>query len=311
MKRRQFLEYAGAAGLSLAMAEKTTALVNPPIYPLDLSTVEFEVTTVDRRGQVKQRQPHRARYFTDAINGTEFLTMVAVPSGRFWMGAAPTEAQTQSYEFPRHRVKLPRFFLSQYPITQAQWAAVATLPKIRYDLNSSPSYFQGKDRPVESVSWLEAVEFCDRISQQTGRHYQLPSEAQWEYACRAGTRTPFNTGETITSQLADYMGTTPYRAEAIGDYRQSTMAVGRLSANAFGLYDMHGNVWEWCADVWHANYRGAPRHGQGWASSRPSQRRTIRGGSWLNSPAQIRSASRSGYDQTALNRTIGFRVSLS
>ncbi|WP_299487406.1 formylglycine-generating enzyme family protein [Acaryochloris sp. IP29b_bin.137] len=308
MKRRQFLEYAGAAGLSLVMAEQTSAFVNTPVYPSDLSIVEFEVTTVDHRGQVKQRQPHRAKYFADSINGTEFLRMVAVPSGHFRMGAIPTETQAHSYEFPRHQVKLPRFFLSQYPITQAQWAAVATLPKVKYDLNPFPSYFQGKDRPVESVSWLEAVEFCDRISQQTGRPYQLPSEAQWEYACRAGTQTPFNTGETITSQLADYMGTTPYRAEAIGDYRQSTMAVGRLSANAFGLYDMHGNVWEWCADTWHANYRGAPRNGR---AARTSQLRTIRGGSWLNAPAQIRSASRSGYDQAALNRTIGFRVSLS
>jgi len=152
------------------------------------------------------------------------------------------------------------------------------------------------------------MEFCDRLSQSTGRRYQLPSEAQWEYACRGGTQTPFHTGKTITSELADYVSTYTYQAESAGEYRQATVSVGQFTANAFGLHDLHGNVWEWCADHWHASYRGAPSDGQAWVNPHSSSLRTIRGGGWLDAPAQIRSASRSGYLETALNRTIGFRV---
>lgn len=310
MKRRKFLQYAGGAGLSLAIAEQALAFINAKAQePSGLTTFEFDVSTVDQAGQVKQHQTHRASYFSESINGSEPLAMVAITSGTFWMGASSSEVDAQGHEFPRHRVKLPPFFLSKYPITQAQWAAIAALPKVKRGLNSAPSYFQGKDRPVESVSWLDAVEFCDRLTHHTGHRYQLPTEAQWEYACRAGTRTPFHTGDTITSQLADYIGTSTYRAEAAGEYRQATVSVGCLSPNAFGLYDMHGNVWEWCADTWHQNYRGAPRNGQVWVNARRAQMRTIRGGGWLDTPAKIRSASRSGYYETSLNRTIGFRVS--
>jgi len=273
----------------------------------ELSSFEFDVTTVDKTGVVKQQQTHRAKFFPASISDTESLEMVTIASGQFWMGASRSEVAAQGYEFPRHRVKLPAFFMSKHPITQAQWAAVAALPRVKRDLDPDPAHFRGQQRPVESVSWLEAVEFCDRITQYTGRRYQLPGEAQWEYACRAGTQTPFHTGDTITSQLADYIGTTTYQGEPTGAYRQSTLSVGQLSSNAFGLQEMHGNVWEWCADDWHRTYRGAPRDGTAWTSGR-SRTRTIRGGGWLDSPAKIRSASRSGYLETALNRTIGFRV---
>lgn len=309
MNRRRFLQYAGGMGLLVTVPDRAVALMQPQSQSLlGLSPFEFDVTTIDKTGAVKQQQTHRAKFFPESISGTTPMEMVAIASGQFLMGASRSEVAAQGHEFPQHRVKLPAFFISKHPITQAQWAAVAALPRVKRDLNPDPSHFRGQQRPVESVSWLEAVEFCDRITQYTGRRYQLPSEAQWEYACRAGTQTPFHTGETITSQLADYIGTTTYQAEAAGAYRQSTLSVGQLSANAFGLQDMHGNVWEWCADDWHRTYQGAPRDGRAWTEVRRSPMRTIRGGGWLDAPAKIRSASRSGYTETALNRTIGFRV---
>lgn len=313
MKRRRLLQYAGLGSIGFLLAKTDIALGSAPTqteYQLDLglNTFEFDVATVDKAGRIKQRLTHRAKFFSDAIGRLEFVDMVAIVPGSFWMGAANAEVQAKGTEFPRHRVSLSPFFMSKHPITQAQWAAVAALPKVQRELDPAPAYFQDSNRPVESVSWLDAMEFCDRISQYTGRRYQLPSEAQWEYACRAGTRTPFSTGETITSELANYVGAYTYRAEKKASYPQSTLPVGQYSPNAFGLYDMHGNVWEWCSDTWRANYRGAPRDGTAWTSAKPSQLRVIRGGGWLDAPATIRSASRSGYLETALNRTIGFRI---
>lgn len=321
MKRRRFFQYAGlgSAGLMFASRERTIASVLSAVGTAEpkLETFEFDVLTLNRKGQIKQQQQYSAKFFPEFLTNSESrssekLEMVAIASGQFQMGASRTEVSQKSiattHEFPRHRVKLPSFYMSKHPITQSQWAAVAALPKLQRDLNPLPSYFRGGDLPVESVSWLDAVEFCDRLTQKTGRQYQLPSEAQWEYACRAGTKTPFSTGETITSQMADYVGTYTYNAEVAGEYRQSTTPVGKFSHNAFGLQDMHGNVWEWSADYWHDDYRGAPTNGKPWEQARRSAMRTVRGGGWLDAPQKIRSASRSGYLETALNRTIGFRV---
>ncbi|MEO0489793.1 MAG: formylglycine-generating enzyme family protein [Cyanobacteria bacterium J06659_2] len=324
LKRRKFFQYAGLGSVGfllttrdgIAPSMENPALIQPDRQTLsDLKTFEFSVTTVDQAGQVKRRQTHTAKLFPEPLKGAEKLEMVAIASGQFWMGASQNQSRsqgpTEGYDLPRHRVNLPSFFISKYPITQAQWAAVAALPQVQRPLDAAPSHFQGRDRPVESISWLEAVEFCDRLSQHTGRRYQLPSEAQWEYACRAETQTPFNVGETVTSQLANYVGTYTYKAESVGDYRQATVPVGSFSPNAFGLQDMHGNVWEWCADSWHHNYRGAPTDGKAWVSAQRFPMRAIRGGSWLDAPVKTQSASRSGYFETALNRTIGFRVSMA
>ncbi len=315
MKRRRFFQYTGLGGLSLVLTAHNSVFASVLSNPMDshkpgLETFSFQVTTVDKAGKLQQPQTHTAKYFLEPLNTIERLDMVEVTPGKFWMGSTRSEAQAKGSEFPRHRVNLSSFYLSKYPITQAQWAAVATLPKINRDLSLDPSHFQGGDRPVESVSWLDTNEFCQRLSQHTGRHYQLPSEAQWEYACRAGSKTPFSTGETIIGQLADYRANATYKAENPGEYRQTTMPVGSFSPNAFGLHDMHGNVWEWCADGWHRNYRGASADGRvrRQASGRLAQLRTIRGGGWLDAPDKVRSASRSGYAETALNRTIGFRV---
>jgi len=213
--------------------------------------------------------------------------------------------------------------MGKFPITQAQWRLVAeTYPQVERQLNPDPANFKGPNRPIEQVSWWDAVEFCARLSRQTGRTYRLPSEAEWEYACRAGTTTPFHFGETVTTDLANYRGTDNesigwkgnYGQGPKGLYREATTDVGSLAnANAFGLYDMHGNVWEWCLDHWHDNYEGEPpTDGSPWVfpgeEKSGDRRRVLRGGSWDYGPRYCRSACRNGYIPDARFFNLGFRV---
>jgi formylglycine-generating enzyme required for sulfatase activity len=253
------------------------------------------------------------------------LTMLWMPPGRFWMGSPEDEPQEPvriTAEGPQHLVQLQGFFLAQTPITQAQWRQVADWQPNKGEqawskkLNPNPSRFKGDQRPVEWVSWEDAIEFCHRLSQRTGRHYTLPSEAQWEYACRAGTSTPFHWGATISRKLANYDGRTVYGDGdgEKGDYRQLTMDVASFPANPWGLHDMHGNVWEWCTDHWHGNYEGAPEDGRAWndedakENKNEMNRRLLRGGSWGNGPANCRSAYRDFDHPDDRNGSIGFRV---
>jgi formylglycine-generating enzyme required for sulfatase activity len=217
--------------------------------------------------------------------------MLEIPPGCFTMGSPHTEKQRSADEGPQRLVTLDGFMISQTPITQAQWRAVATWrerPGERWQrpLPPNPSRFQWRQgdrlnevrleasesntdqRPVERVSWWEAMEFCHRLNQRLrqriGRHYSLPSEAQWEYACRAGTTTAFHFGATLTPQLANYDGSYTYASGPEGIYRKQTTPVGMFPANSWGLHDMHGNVLEWCLDHWHPSYRGAPTDGSAW-----------------------------------------------
>ncbi|MBD2662878.1 formylglycine-generating enzyme family protein [Richelia sinica FACHB-800] len=243
--------------------------------------------------------------------------MVAIPGGEFVMGSPSKELERRSSESPQHTVTVQPFFMGKYPVTQAQWQFVAQLPQVNRDLNPDPSNFKGENRPVEQVSWDDAVEFCHRLSQYTGRPYRLPSEAEWEYACRAGTKTPFHFGETITTDLANYRGTDDEKNQWSGSYgqgpkgiyRQETTEVGILKvANNFGLYDMHGNVWEWCQDHWHENYKSAPTDGSVWLDD---NNRILRGGSWYTNPRNCRSAYRSNKDLGSTAYCFGFRVACS
>ena len=237
------------------------------------------------------------------------LHMVLIPGGTFTMGSPADELEREDNEGPQHEVTVPQFFLSRYPVTQAQWRAVADLPQVKQALTPDPSEFQGADRPVERVTWDDAVEFCDRLAQHTKRPYRLPSEAEWEYACRAGTTTPFYFGKTLTSEVANYNGRYTYADGPEGEYRRETRPVNELGiTNAFGLSDMHGNVWEWCQDHGHENYEGAPMDGSAWLSSDGRNPRTIRGGSWFNSPRHCRSAYRNRLEPDFRSHDIGFRV---
>jgi formylglycine-generating enzyme required for sulfatase activity len=238
------------------------------------------------------------------------LTMVQIPAGSFLMGSPSEEPERYDKEGPQHQVQLQGFFMGQTPITQAQWQVVAGWQKLQRDLNSDPAHFKGLHRPVESVLWEDAIEFCQRLSQRFGRIYTLPSEAQWEYACRAGTTTPFHFGATLTPDLANYDGSSTYREGPKGVDRQETTEVASFPANPWGLYDMHGNVSEWCLDQWHANYQGAPADGSAWPDSDLNNynQRLLRGGSWDFNPRGCRSAYRIRYRPVVRDSTVGFRV---
>jgi formylglycine-generating enzyme required for sulfatase activity len=237
----------------------------------------------------------------DLGNGV-VLEMTSISAGEFIMGSPENEESHENTESPQHRVKISPFFMGTFAITQAQFRAI---------MNASPSYMVGDDHPVECVSWNAVVEFCALLSQKTGRNYRLPSEAEWEYACRANTKTPFHFGTAINTDLANYDGRYVYRAGIRGEYRQTTTPVGSFPPNAFGLYDMHGNVWEWCQDFWHDDYIGAPTNGSAWESGRSSMYRVLRGGSWYGYPWYCRSAARGRGKQSDWKLYYGFRVALT
>jgi len=268
----------------------------------------FDVVTVNATGQAIQWERHQSEYFTQNLPKNVILEMAAIPGGKFLMGSPSTEAGHRDCESPQHEVTVPPFFMGKYPITQVQWRAVAALKQVKQELNPDPSRFKGDNLPVENISWDEAVEFCDRLSGYTGQNYRLPSEAEWEYACRAGTTTAFHFGETITADLVNFNARSTYGDGPQGKLRQKTTPVGTFNvANAFGLYDMHGNVSEWCYDHWHADYQTAPTDGAAWAENDNQKYRLLRGGSWLNVPLYCRSASRN-YSYIIDIGCIGFRV---
>ncbi|MBC1222278.1 SUMF1/EgtB/PvdO family nonheme iron enzyme [Nostoc sp. UCD121] len=266
---------------------------------------EQEVEYQKRQAE-KLLQEQEAKLFTENLGNGVVLEMFAIPGGQFFMGSPENEPERYSDESPQHTVTVQPFFMGKFPVTQSQWAIVATLKKVNIDLNSEPSNFKGANRPVECVSWDDAVEFCARLSNKTGKNYRLPSEAEWEYACRAGTTTPFYFGETITTDLANYDGNYTYNSGSKGEFLCQTTDVGKFPPNFFGLFDMHGNVWEWCQDTWHENYNGAPTDASPWIS--PNENRLLRGGSWYFNPGRCRSAIRYSVARVVRYNEVGFRV---
>jgi formylglycine-generating enzyme required for sulfatase activity len=265
---------------------------------------------------VINRTQKTAQYYLEDLGNGITLDMVLIPGGNFQMGSPEDELERSDSESPQHLVNIQQFCMGRYPVTQAQWKAVAALPQINRKLDADPSNFKGDKRPVEQVSWYDAIEFCDRLAAHTKRQYRLPSEAEWEYACRAGTTTPFHFGETITSELANYNANYTYGAGVKGTYREETTEVGIFGvANNFGLYDMHGNVWEWCLDDWHNNYEGATTDGSPWFDNdnenlyQKQGRAMLRGGSWFYNPRDCRSASRlNDIGRDNHGTSVGFRV---
>jgi formylglycine-generating enzyme required for sulfatase activity len=280
------------------------------------------------------------------------LTLMRIPAGSFWMGAPEEEKGSVTWERPVHRVRVGEFLLGQTPVTQAQWRAVAAWePKEgekpwALPLDPDPvgrlsraDQLLGDERPVVNVSWEEAQEFCRRLRQRQGKNFTLPSEAEWEYACRAGTTTPFHFGATLSTDLANYDGNYVYGDGVKGIYRNHTTDVASFPANAWGLHDMHGNVWEWCADDWHGSYEGAPEDGRAWLDEsltkdvdspestsqaegsrrneitrrndlrgRPRRIKLLRGGSWVHDPGFCRSAFRNNFSPDNRSGSVGFRV---
>ena len=291
----------------------------PETREYDLQPFEFTVATLIQQRQgffrprkqwVIQRQQGSNNQFIEVLGENLILEMVAIPEGTFLMGSPQQELESSDNERPQHEVVVSSFFMGKYPIIQSLWRFVASLPQVNRELNPNPSHFRGYNRPVECVSWYDAVEFCQRLSQYTHRTYRLPTEAEWEYACRAGTTTPFHFGETITAELANYNATATYGDGVKGEYRDETTPVDHFgTANAFGLCDMHGNVWEWCLDQpLCIDYEGAPNDGRAWLCDYESAWRVLRGGSWLNYPKYCRSASRDNGNPSIVSSAVGFRV---
>jgi formylglycine-generating enzyme required for sulfatase activity/tRNA A-37 threonylcarbamoyl transferase component Bud32 len=340
MKMREFLRTANAAERKIpTVVSSTLSLGNDLLHtgettvvkpPEKLKWFEFEVVTVDTKGIIKEQYKGKNRYITEDLGGGVPLHLAEIAGGEFWMGATANEVERVTAwlmkwadfneasangwiatELPQHKVKVLPFFIGIYPVTQDEWRAIARLPKVTMDLQRDPSQFKGDQRPVEQVSWEEAVEFCKRLSRHTGNYYRLPSEVEWEYACRAGTTTPFHFGETMTPELVNYDGNYPFGEAEKGEYRQETSDVGTFGvANAFGLYDMHGNVYEWCEDIFHNNYTGATIDSNAWLMPRSNGEdvRVLRGGSWYNSSAYCRSANRVSGTPDYRRNEVGFRV---
>ncbi|NJK74084.1 MAG: formylglycine-generating enzyme family protein [Oscillatoriales cyanobacterium RU_3_3] len=248
-------------------------------------TFQFQVITLYHWGNTIKTEQRQAEYFSENLGRGVSLEMVKIPGGTFTMGHPENPIVSSGDRIPQHRVTVPTFYAGKYAITQAQWQAV---------MGNNPSYFKGEKRPLEQVSWYDAVKFCEKLSRTTGKTYRLLSEAEWEYACRASTTTPFHLGETSSLDFVNY------------DINCS-INVGSFPPNAFGLYDMHGNVWEWCSDRWHDNYDGAPTDGSSWETGTNNDR-LMRGGSWCSEPDLCQSATR---DHSAPNNVYfgcGFRV---
>ncbi len=261
---------------------------------------EFETATLGKNFQIN-RSRGRAESFQEDLGNGVFLEMVKIPGGVFLMGSPESELERYDNESPQHKVNIQPFFMGKFQVTQKQYEVI---------MGENPSYFKGEKKPVEKITWDNAVEFCCRISKRTGKTYRLPSEAEWEYACRAGTTTPFHFGETITTELVNYKGNYTYGSAPKGEYQEQTTDVGSFPANAFGLYDMHGNVLEWCQDSWHENYQGAPTDGTAWVTNDNDKNypRLLRGGSWYYFPLNCRCAFRYRDGRVVRFSGIGFRV---
>jgi formylglycine-generating enzyme required for sulfatase activity/uncharacterized protein with von Willebrand factor type A (vWA) domain len=278
----------------------------------------FETVRVNDRGEIIQRRNLTAQAFQEPLGEGVNLEMVAIRSGKFMMGSPEDELHRKNSESPQHEVTVQPFFVGKYPITQAQWRIINNLANSKNHLNPNPSRFKGDNLPVDNVSWADASEFCKILSAKTSRNYRLPTEAEWEYACRADTTTTFHFGKTIKGNLANYDSSATYLKEKnilkkIKN-RQQTAPGGNFLPNAMGLYNMHGNIWEWCLDHWHYSYDGAPIDGSAWidfhvgTSDERNSGRILRGGSWVDYPRNCRSASRTNIKPVNRDHCFGFRV---
>ncbi|MDR2500316.1 MAG: SUMF1/EgtB/PvdO family nonheme iron enzyme [Treponema sp.] len=281
------------------------------------------ITRAARNVAVRQGQTAAA-----AIERPRPADFVKIPGGTFMMGSPENEPERFDDE-ARRQATAGTFYMGKYEVTQKEWREV---------MGNNPSRFQGDNLPVERVSWYEAVEYCNKRSEReglapayridkTGRDpqntnendavkwlvtwdrnasgYRLPTEAEWEYACRAGTGGPFSTGNNITTDQANYDGHYPYNNNAKGVYREKTVNAGSFAANPWGLYDMHGNVWEWCWD-WYESYSGNSQTDP--AGPAAGSDRVLRGGSWLNFARNLRSANRGSYAPSDRGNDLGFRL---
>jgi formylglycine-generating enzyme required for sulfatase activity len=297
---------------------KSAAPVAKPVTR-ELQKLSFETAEVDAAGKLVNRQRAETEYYSEDLGKGIKLEMVKIPGGSFLMGSDQAQSdqfkkeierycprcnadKTAAEELPQHRVTIAPFYLGKIEITQAQWKAFMRI---------NPSNFKNDELPAENMSWHDAVKFCQMLSLKTGIEYRLPTEAEWEYACRAGSNKQFSFGDTINAEIVNYDSSAPFGNAPKAEYRETTLPGGKLGmANAFGLYDMHGNVYEWCADTWHENYQGAPTDGSAWTKGGVGFKRVLRGGAWDVNAYNCRAAYRIADfpDKRGIGPSLGFRV---
>ena len=289
INRRQFLISGGSAiaGFTFAiMLEK----LKPKPLPIIIPTTRTFVPEVPR-DPIKRGE----KAFRDRLGNGIVMEMVRIPLGKFALGSPPNETSRRENESPISEVNVPAFYMAKFAVTQEQWVEV---------MGRNPSIFRETlQAPVENISWLEAQDFCRKLAQRSQHFYRLPSESEWEYACRAGTNTAYHFGDS-PAQLSDY-------AWFGENANKRSHPVGQKVPNPWGLYEMHGGIWEWCEDIWHDNFNGAPADGSAWISGDNSSRRVRKGGSWSNEAQLCRSASREWHWQSDRYNDIGFRVVIS
>ncbi len=277
-------------GKALTVKVKGMEQAVPVQWDVPKSPMQLEAEERERQEEERKRQENILAENAKRIVEELLKNMVNVSAGTFWMGATDTDQYKQANELPRHQVKLAAFAISKYPVTQAQWQAV---------MGTNPSNFKGEDRPVEQVSWNDCQAFCQKLSSLTGKTFRLPTEAEWECACRAGTQTiwPFGNDQGVLGQYAWFDGNSG----------NQTHPVGQLQPNAWGLYDMLGNVYEWCSDWFDERYyaNSSQDNPQGPSGG---QYRVVRGGWYSDYPDRCRSAYHSRAQPDAQGRNLGLRV---
>lgn len=311
----------GTAPLPPAKTSLPKAPATPPKPPPG-EGFPFISVRLDNRGEIAFQTRGRAEGEIEDLGGGVLIEMIQLPGGEFWMGSTEADAQTAfveakryyesanekwyKAETPRHRDALSPFLMGRFPVTQAQWFEVMG------DLPATEDKLRGDDHPVVNVSWDEAVEFCQELTRRTGHQYRLPTEAEWEYACRAGTSTPFAFGPTLTPEVANYWWSHPYANGPKKEPLQKTVPVGSIGvANAFGLFDMHGNVWEWCSDRYDEKYyQECKSQGVITDPGGPSTGsiRVICGGGWGSNAVGCRSANRLYDAPGSRHDDLGFRL---
>jgi formylglycine-generating enzyme required for sulfatase activity len=257
----------------------------------DAQKVQDEIVKLEFRQELLTKSKQAGKVFKDCADCPE---MVVVPAGSFTMGSPASESERDSDEGPQHPVTIARQFAAgKFEVTFDEWDACVRESGCGH--NPGDEGWGCGRRPVMNVSWDDAKQYVQWLSRKTGKNYRLLSEAEWEYVARAGTTTAFSWGDSITPQ------------QAAASSRRQTAPVGSYAPNAFGLYDVHGNVWEWTEDCWNGNYNGAPSNGSAWTSGECGLR-VLRGGSWDFSPRRLRSAFRGRNDPGNRLDVYGLRV---